>query len=144
MTRSAWLRRVPGLVALALGGWIGWYAGTFPELEGGHPGPALFPRLVAAGLVLCGLLLLWKPGPAEGPDVEPAGWAGRGRFVAGLLLVVAFPWLQGLLGFVPVAALLALAIGLMLGARWLPLVVSSAVAAGVVYLLFTRLLGVPL
>ena len=48
---------VSGLLTLALGVAMWLYAGTFPGLPEGHPGPALFPRLIAAGLALAGLAL---------------------------------------------------------------------------------------
>ena len=146
MTAADAIHRLPGLFALVLGLGIAWYAGGFPELEGGHPGPGLFPSLVGIGLVLCGLVLLWRPGTREvGAEQAPdAGWAGRSRFAAGLLLVMVFPWLHDLVGFFVATSLLALCVGLMLRARWQAAALTAILASGVIYLLFTRLLGVPL
>ncbi|MDZ4698132.1 MAG: tripartite tricarboxylate transporter TctB family protein [Rhodothermales bacterium] len=146
MTMADAMRRLPGLCAIALGLGIAGYAGVFPEMDGGYPGPGLFPRLVGIGLAACGLALVWRPGSAEGATEggDEMGWLGRVRFAAGLLLVIAFPWLHSVVGFFIATTLLALSVGLMLGARWVTAALTSALASGVIYLLFTRLLGVPL
>lgn len=144
MNRSAFISRLPGLFILALGAWIALYAGTFPTLDDGHPGPALFPRLVAAGLVLCGLVLTLRPGDKPSTDAPLPGWMNLVQLLGGVLFVVAFPAIRESLGFIPTAALMALVFSLALGARWLPAAATAGVAAGVIYLLFTRLLGVPL
>ncbi len=146
MTSAAAIHRLPGFFALVLGLGIAGYAGSFPELEGGYPGPGLFPRLVGIGLVLCGLALLWRPVTSKRAEerAPETGWAGRSRFAAGLLLVLAFPWLHDLVGFFIATSLLALCVGLMLRARWQAAVLTAILASGVIYLLFTRLLGVPL
>ncbi len=140
------VHRLPGLFALVLGTAVAGYAATFPELEGGYPGPGLFPGLVGVGLAACGLVLLIRPGAPERTDepVVDAGWIGRARFGAGLLLVLVFPWLRGSLGFFLASSLLALTVARLLGARWTATVLTSALASGAIYLFFTRLLGVPL
>ncbi len=144
MRIEPFLRRLPGMASLVLGGWIWWYTASFPELDGGHPGPGLFPRLIGVGLALCGIALLLRPGSDDATTGHGPGWSGRLRFAVGLALVVAFPWLHAGIGFVPATALLSLAIGLMMDARWMLAVAISVAASGATYLLFTRLLGVPL
>ena len=100
MTMADAMRRLPGLCAIALGLGIAGYAGVFPEMDGGYPGPGMFPRLVGIGLAACGLALVWRPGSAEGATEggDEMGWLGRVRFAAGLLLVIAFPWLHSVVG----------------------------------------------
>jgi hypothetical protein len=55
-----------------------------------------------------------------------------------------FPWLNAVLGFLTTAAGLVFVFSLLLGARLGQAAVLSAGSAAAVYLLFSRLLGVPL
>ena len=65
-----WEALVAGLaVLLGLGTW--YLSSSLPTTEEGYPGPALFPRLLAVGLVLGGLALL---GPALQGLRQGQGW----------------------------------------------------------------------
>ncbi|ARA92666.1 hypothetical protein AWN76_005470 [Rhodothermaceae bacterium RA] len=141
---------IGGLVMILLGVAVWVYAGTFPELDDGHPGPALFPRWIAAGLVaggggLCGAWLRrrWR-GAAVAAEGVGVLWAGLLRGAGGLVLVGLYPVLRPLLGFIPVLSLVMLAVALMLGARWPGALLTAVAGSAVVYVLFTGLLGVPL
>ena len=61
-----------GLVLLVLGGAVLVVVQAFPKIPGQQVGPALFPGLIAAGLCIGGLILLWR------------GWQTR----------AAVPWLE--------------------------------------------------
>ena len=137
--------KLSGGLLLVFGGWLWVYAGTFPELEGGHPGPSLFPRLIAIGLAAAGLALLLRreKRPAGGENkTRTAG--GFVRFGVGLLLVIAYPLLAQSIHFVPVMAGLILAFGLLLRNPAWHALLMAVLSAGLMFLLFTRLLGVPL
>lgn len=127
---------------------IFWYAGTFPELEEGYPGPSLFPRLIAMGLGLSGLGLMvqaWRS-PRTSPHGSPeraAGWSWL-RLLAALLMVTCFPWLRTYLGFVPALSLVVGGMALLLRVKPLPALLVAVGASGLIYLLFTYLLSVPL
>ncbi len=123
----------------------------FPEMPDGHPGPALFPRLLSGLLVLFGGLLavrgLRAPVPAPLPGAAPAAAPDRAGLVNALLViggVVAYVGLVERLGFVLTVALLDVVLMRRLGVR-LPVaaVVSALVAVGI-YFLFARVLLVPL
>ena len=45
-----------GVVLLALGVAVFWHVQSFPKIPGQNVGPALFPGIVAVGLIACGLL----------------------------------------------------------------------------------------
>ena len=132
------------MLALGVGIWV--YAGTFPELDDGHPGPALFPRVIGGGLALAGVGLLWggfrrKKSPAALPGASRSGLV---RLVGVLALALAVPLVYPWVGFVPGVSVLSVAVGLLLGARWW---MAAAVGVGgtlLIYALFTQLLGVPL
>lgn len=168
-----------GLAVMVLAGSVWLQARNFPALPEGHPGPALFPNVVAAGLFLAGAALVMATfirrrrsgdapstgapataepttapteptaGPAE-PTAAPPGAATTAP-VPGLLrvaLVVGaaglYPVLAPAVGFVPTVSLVSVVVALLLRARPVPAVATAVVGAVVTYLLFTRLLGVPL
>jgi putative tricarboxylic transport membrane protein len=134
---------------IAVAGLVVWLmTRSFPELRDGHPGPALFPGVVAIALILCGGALLIqaarrRPTPDTPARLELA-WPGLLRIAGAVLLGLLYPVLHDRIGFVPSAAGLILGVSLMLRAR--PVVSAFVALAGsvTIYLVFTRLLGVPL
>ena len=125
------------------------YAGTFPDLPEGHPGPGLFPRVIAAALTLSGLLLLWqglrhRAEEADKPPPDGRRQAGLGRLGLGLGLVVLYPLGQAVLGFIPTLTIIALGVALILRVRPVVAVGVALGSAVLIYGLFTGLLGVPL
>jgi hypothetical protein len=90
------------------------------------------------------------PVPAEPPgtalEAAPAGGARRGasRIALVALAIALYPVAHQLLGFVPTVGALSLTVALLLRARPLPAALTALGAAVAIYLLFTRLLGVPL
>lgn len=141
------MNRLGAGIMAALGLAVWWYAGTFPGLADGHPGPALFPRLVAAGLVIAGILLFLPsrkpemPAAGQGAPGDAAGWLRLGGVV---LAVVLFPLLRAPLGFIAALSLVGLAVALILKTRLKTAVPTVLVATIIIYWLFTGLLGVPL
>ncbi len=128
------------------------YAGTFRNMLGGSYGPDLFPRIVAVMMAIGGLSLVvaaLRPAGRQ-PWLELAGWARQPRSYALMVAVVAsmifYILLSGTLGFLLTAFLLLA--GLRIVTRGPSRAVSSAVIAAVVsviaYLIFVRMLRVPL
>ena len=139
---------VAGLLASALGAAVVLHVRTFPQLPDGQPGPALFPGMVGALLVLFGLVLVVRAVRARGrPAADPdAGVTAQGRLraLAVLGLVVAYLVLAETLGFaVTMGALLFLLMWL-LGVRPLVAAVAAAATVGFILLVFGELLLVPL
>ena len=139
-----------GAIAVLLAGAVWWLTSDFPELQGGHPGPSLFPRLVSAGLFVCGLLLLLKAWRARTTDSDPAEPSKAPRLrrslrlVASVALVVLYPVLHGFVGFVIAITLISFGVALLLGARPVPAVATTLLSSLATYWLFTSLLGVQL
>jgi len=126
------------------------YSGTFPELLGQAYGPALFPRLIAAGLLICGVGLIVDGVRACGVHrlVELGGWSSdRGRVVNVLLIPIGLLCYVGLsesVGFLPIAFVLVSFMLWRYGSRpWVALTLGAATTI-FVHTLFYRFLHVPL
>jgi putative tricarboxylic transport membrane protein len=132
--------RIAGAGFLALAIWIWAAAGSFQQSFGDPVGPAAFPRLVAAPMALCALVMI------AAPDLEPVWPRGRalmrqGGALAALLL---YPALLVPLGF-PLATLAAVAaLARTLGAGWGRGAAAGAAMGVGLWLVFDAGLGLPL
>lgn len=140
------MERSSAALLAILGITVWWLSGGFPELADGHPGPALFPRLVAAGLGGTAILLwIWPGRPATGGGtVHPVSARAVLRLGAVVTAVALFPLLRPVLGFVVTLALVGTVVALIVQARLTRAVPTVLVSAVIIYWLFTALLGVPL
>ncbi|RMH53405.1 MAG: tripartite tricarboxylate transporter TctB family protein [Deinococcus-Thermus bacterium] len=129
--------RAAALLAVALGGLALLLSRSLPQMEGGYPGPALFPSILGVVLLLSGLGLLW-----QGRRARARLQGGEGLVLLALLGLALAPWLLGRLGLSPTAGLYAAAGALMLGARPGVALLTGGVVVLLVYLFFQRFLGV--
>lgn len=140
---------IAGLLMAGVGVWIWVHTRTFPSLQEGYPGPALFPRLIAIGLVLSGGVFVgrslrrWNQ-LRQMASVPRPDWFGLGRVGLGLLLVVLYPLLQTWLGFIPTVSVISFAIACALRARLIVALSTALLSTLAIYWVFTGLLGVPL
>jgi putative tricarboxylic transport membrane protein len=65
---------VTGALLAALGAGVLLHVQRFPRIPGQNVGPALFPGLIAAGLCVCGLLLIVRGWRARAAGGEGAAW----------------------------------------------------------------------
>jgi putative tricarboxylic transport membrane protein len=139
---------VAGLLAAAVGAAVVLHVRTFPELPDGAPGPALFPGIVGALLLVFGLVLAVRAVLARGREAVRHGVAAtpRGRLQAlGVLgFVAAYLLLAEVLGFPLTMAVLLFLLMWLLGARLWVAAAAAVVTTGVILLLFQELLLVPL
>ncbi|OZM83467.1 tripartite tricarboxylate transporter TctB family protein [Pseudonocardia sp. MH-G8] len=138
---------VAALLAAALGAAVVLHVRTFPELPDGQPGPALFPGIVGALLLVFGLVLVVRAVLARGRPVAPAApVTGQGvvRALAVVGLVVAYLLLAEVLGFLLTMAVLLFLLMWLLGGKPLVAALAAAATTGIVVLLFQELLLVPL
>jgi putative tricarboxylic transport membrane protein len=143
--------RSAGAVALALGivvlGLVVGYETTQIQLSPAYAkvGPKVFPGLVAGGLILLGLALLWQAWSGRwkaADDDEPRAtdWRAIGWLGFGLVFNVA---LIGILGFILASTALFASVARAFGSlRPLRDVAIGLVFATVVYLGFAKLLGI--
>jgi putative tricarboxylic transport membrane protein len=122
---------------------------SYPPGEVGQPGPALFPRIVGGLMAALGLLL-GLGGIRAGVAGERVAWRdllGRPGFVNALFVigaVVAYIALADRLGFIVVTVLLLIALMWRLGVRPVQAVLVAVAFVIVVYVLFYKVLRVPL
>ncbi len=147
--------RVTGGVLAVLGGLSIWGASRLPGVPGQDVGPAAFPTLIGAGLLICGIAIALGIGHSfevpeeavpEEPDsrgylpVVPAGW----RALVPPAMLLFYMLAVDVLGFLVTAAVVVLAAALALGARPKLAIPLALLAPPAVHLVFYKLLRVPL
>ena len=137
-----------GAALVILAGIVLWHIQGFPAMPGQKFGPAWFPGLIAAGLGICGVLLVVSGMRERSAWIALPEWIASRRARTGIAALVA-----GLLFYVLAADrvgfhltgvfLLALWMRL-LGASWRVTVPVAIVATLVIHFCFYKLLRVPL
>lgn len=139
-----------GLLLIVLGGSVLLAVQGYPKIPGQPVGPALFPGLIAAGLCVCGVLLVargWRQRAAQHWLAWDA-WVRSPRHVAALAVllgaIVFYIVAADALGFLPTAFLILMALFLVLRVPPLRAVLIAVVAVLLVHTAFYKLLKVPL
>ncbi len=135
-----------GLFFMALGAIVFGYTGTFPEFPGQKYGPSLFPRVIAAGIFVCGLIIATRGWRSGRPwlEVDKALRSGWLLFLAMPVAIVFYLLVAERLGFLPTAALIVGALAMAFGVRAFPAVALALATAGLVQWFFGTLMRVPL
>jgi putative tricarboxylic transport membrane protein len=121
---------------------------TFPSLDNGYPGPALFPSVLAVLFIFCGIgLIIQGIRAGEKPLKFDTGTLTR-RGVINILFVLAvivcYIYLSEYIGFLILSPVLLFVICKWLGVSILrSLMLSVSVTLGI-YVLFAKILLVPL
>jgi putative tricarboxylic transport membrane protein len=139
---------IGGGIFTALGIFIWALTFQFPVLDDGHPGPSLFPRVLGTLFILFGSMVIlsgWRAGSSETP--APPGEEVQLNYFNPFLVIIliaAFIALAPKLGFIITGA--AILIILMMKLRVSPLKSSivSVVLICFIYLVFSKVLRVPL
>jgi putative tricarboxylic transport membrane protein len=139
-----------GLFFMLLGGAVLLAVQPYPKIPGQPVGPALFPGLIAAGLCICGVLLVAKGvrQRREQPWVTWDDWLSSPRHVLAFVVligsIVFYIVAANTLGFLVTAPIVLLALLLVLRVRPVTAVVVAIVASLLVHFAFYKLLRVPL
>ena len=139
-----------GLLLLALGAAVIAVVSSYPTIAAQRVGPALFPGLIALGLVIGGLILIvrgWRDRTIV-PWVRFEPWVHSPRHVAGVLgvigsivfYIVAADWLGFFLTSLIILTTSFRLFGVALGRS----IVIAAIATAVIHFAFYKLLRVPL
>ena len=139
---------VTGAALVVLGVFILWHIQGYPEMPGQKFGPAWFPGIAAAGLAICGAMLVARGMRSAQPWLELDEWTRRRRPVAGFVSVIVglafYVVASNPLGFHLTGFLLLLAWLRILGARWAVAIPVAILAPVVIHLAFYKLLRIPL
>ncbi len=139
-----------GAFLLVLGLAVLVHVQSFPKIPGQNVGPALFPGIVAAGLVACALLLILSGlrSRPQAPWFEALPWVRSprhiGAFIAVAVATTAYVLLANRVGFLIVAPLALLAMFVAFGVRPVVAVVVAVAGTLVIWYAFYKLLRVPL
>ncbi|MBW8268467.1 tripartite tricarboxylate transporter TctB family protein [Caldovatus aquaticus] len=147
--------RVSGAILAGLGALAAYGGSRLPPVPGQDVGPNVFPMVVGAGLILCGVLIAFGIGRSfEAPEEDPgAAVPAAGSLAARLVglrallppaLLLLYVLVVERLGFLPTAAVLVLVTALALGARLRLALPLAAAAPLAVHAVFSKLLRVPL
>ena len=124
---------------------------SFPDFPGQKYGPSLFPRILGAGLILCGAALVRNGLAARragAPWLELAPWTRDPWRVTSLLLTLALLIVYILasetIGFIPIALVFLLALFVWLGVRPVAAVLTAVVTTIAIHWFFSTMLRVPL
>jgi len=137
-----------GAALVALAAAILWHIQGFPPMPGQKFGPAWFPGLIAVGLGLCGVVLVFSGWRAHVPWWQFPEWMQRAPSRAAVLAVlcglVFYILAADTLGFhLTAMAMVALWVR-MLGASWRMTLAVGVLAPFVIHLAFYKGLRVPL
>ncbi|MDX2246812.1 MAG: tripartite tricarboxylate transporter TctB family protein [Bacteroidia bacterium] len=139
------INRISGVILILIASAVGLYAGTFPVLDGGHPGPALFPRLIALLMALAGGGLIFSKSVKRENETHAYEFSGDHfrllGFLAGTALI---PLLYEFAGMLPGIGGIVLLAAFLFRVRWWVGVLAAAGTTLIIYGIFGRLLGVPL
>ncbi|MDR7400986.1 MAG: tripartite tricarboxylate transporter TctB family protein [Armatimonadota bacterium] len=137
-----------GVVLALLGSYVFVAARSFPRMAGQYPGPGLFPQLLGALLVIAGVALVVGSVAGGRARVRRALLGGSRRERLSALLVVAavifYIVAVTRLGFAVVSVLILSGLMAALGVRVRWSVLIGVGTTVVLYVLFARLLRVPL
>ncbi|RMF83442.1 MAG: tripartite tricarboxylate transporter TctB family protein [Nitrospinota bacterium] len=131
---------------VALGIFIMVEASGFPTLSGGYPGPGLFPQILGALFILFGLWVVLQQVRRRAWPRWPRPFFTRERINALLvvLAVILYLLVVEYVGFILTVVCLLAGLMLSLGVRWRTSILLSIALTMATYLLFNKLLGVPL
>jgi putative tricarboxylic transport membrane protein len=139
-----------GAILLILGIAVLVHVPSFPQMAGQKVGPALFPGLIAAGLVVCALILIVNGVRLRAiqPWINTGEWTRSRRHIGAFFVtigaVIAYIVLADKLGFLIIGPLVLFALFIAYGVRPATAIVVAIVVAFVIHYAFYKLLRVPL
>lgn len=138
-----------GAVLLLFSMAAGIYSQSFPDIPGQQYGAAAFPTAIAVLLGCCGLLLLARGLAAGmGLSVERTAWTHRSGAVLAVLVtvlcVLAYVFLLGSIGFVPLTLAVLVLLFFMLKVPWWQIAVFAIGTTLLIDYVFRSMLLVPL
>jgi putative tricarboxylic transport membrane protein len=136
-----------GIIFVVLGIFIFTQTFFYPSLEKGHPGPGLFPNLLAILFIVFGGVLILKARKPSDTGEEEVSPPARGKvtnafFVLGIIIV--YVAVVDIMGFLLTSAVLLFALMLKLGAPAKRSAIASVSITLFINIMFLKILRVPL
>lgn len=142
---------ISGLVLIVISTFMIYLTHDFPDFPGQKYGPSLFPRILGASLILCGVILIFRGLSARRagePWVIFADWTRDPGNLASFLMLPALVLIYILvsepIGFIPVAFAILLFLFVWFRTRIIVAVPVAALATWVMYWFFAVMMRVPL
>ncbi|MEZ4776793.1 MAG: tripartite tricarboxylate transporter TctB family protein [Bacteroidia bacterium] len=137
--------RISGLSLVVIAAAVWLYAGTFPVLDENHPGPSLFPRMIALSIAIAGVALVFTRSTPKEAEATVYEFSGDHFRLMGLLAGTALiPLLYEFAGLMPCIAGIVLLAGFLFKANWRAAILTAAGTTLAIYWIFGLLLGVPI
>lgn len=131
------------VVVLVIGAIVYISSQQYPGLSEGHPGPGLFPSVVGLCMIFAGGLMGYVA--LKGGDGDTT--FAKGNWISILLILtimVAFPFLKNLTGFLTAISVVLLLVALLMRLTIIKALLVSLLTTGFIYLVFAQILHVPL
>jgi putative tricarboxylic transport membrane protein len=136
---------IAGSIFIALGIFIFTQTWNYPSLEKGHPGPDLFPNILALLFIGFGLALILKARKLISTEAEIALGAKRIANALFVLAIVAvYVGVVNFVGFLVTSAVLLFLLTKKLGVTILKSAIASIIITLFINLMFSKILRVPL
>lgn len=139
-----------GLLIGSFGAAIYLHARSFPPMQGQNVGPNMFPQLIATGLMVCAMILVFRGVKTLGTEgwITLPGWLRQGRIALGFLLIplvlVFYVAVSESLGFLPTAVILLMTLFIVFKVRLRTAFIVAVLGSLCIHTLFYKLLKVPL
>ncbi len=138
---------VIGIFLITFGALVLFLTKGFPTLSKGYPGPSLFPNVLAMLFMITGSILIVQGVRSKRPWLKLSN-SLRGKplanIVAVIAVIIAYIYLSDLLGFLILSFILLFLLMLWFKVELLWNLLMASSVTVLVYLLFVKLLMVPL
>lgn len=142
--------RITGIALWALALFVIVMSWQIPSVPGTTFGPDLFPILIGTGFILTGTIIFLKGwrSAGNGPWIDLSDWHAHARGLIGSAwtiggIIVAIMYFDEI-GFPLFSLGYALPMMFLMGARPLPAIMVSVTSVAIAYLVFARIMFVPL
>jgi len=137
-----------GSVLLLLSLAVLWHVQGFPPAPGQDYGPAVFPGLIAGGLAVASLILVWQSRRSGAPWLQPGAGLRSGRHLAAFVLAIGgmvfYILFAEALGFIVCSVLVLVLLQWACGVRPRVALPVALVATLLIHACFYKMLKVPL
>ena len=139
---------IGGGIFVALGVFIWGMSFSFPGLDGGHPGPSLFPRVLGTLFIFFGSMVVYKGWKTRRVQEEPPSGEeiplNYFNPILVIILIAAFIALANKLGFIISGVAILFILMTKLKVSLLTRSIVSVALVCFVFMIFSKLLRVPL